>query len=91
MAEGSTEHSEQMDKLPLSRIRTRAEAYQLLAEVAEFLVRSDPHSPVPYLVSRAVAWGRMPLQELLAELVRNSGELTEIYKLLDLQPSQNQK
>ena len=90
-AVGSTEHPEQMDKLPLSRIRTRAEAYQLLAEVAEFLVRSEPHSPVPYLVSRAVAWGSMPLQELLAELVRNSGELTEIYKLLDLQPLQSHK
>jgi type VI secretion system protein ImpA len=46
---------------------------------------------VPYLVSRAVAWGSMPLQELLAELVRNSGELTEIYKLLDLQPLQSHK
>jgi type VI secretion system protein ImpA len=90
-AEASTDHPEQMDKLPLSPIRTRAEAYQLLAEVAEFLVRSEPHSPVPHLVSRAVAWGSMPLQELLPELVRNSGELTEIYRLLDLQPLQSPK
>lgn len=91
MAEGSMEHPEQMDKLPLSRVRTRAEAYQLLAEAADFLVRTEPHSPVPYLVSRAVAWGNMPLEQLLAELVRNPGELTEIYKLLDLQPLQSQK
>jgi type VI secretion system protein ImpA len=46
---------------------------------------------VPYLVSRAVAWGSMPLQELLGELVRNSGELTEVYRLLDLQPLQTHK
>jgi type VI secretion system protein ImpA len=43
---------------------------------------------VPYLVSRAVTWGSMPLEELLPELVRNTGELTEIYRLLNLQPAQ---
>jgi type VI secretion system protein ImpA len=91
MAEGSMAHPEQMDNLLLSRVRTRAEAYQLLAEIADFLVRTEPHSPVPYLVSRAVAWGSMPLQELLGELVRNSGELTEVYRLLDLQPLQTHK
>jgi type VI secretion system ImpA family protein len=91
MAESSMDHPEQINRFPLSRIRTRAEAYQVLAEVADFLVRSEPHSPVPYLISRAVAWGSMPLQELLADLVRNAGELTEIYKLLDLQPLQSHK
>ena len=91
MTERAMEHPEQMDKLPLSRVRTRAEAYQLLTEIADFLVHTEPHSPVPYLVSRAVVWGSMPLQELLADLVRNSGELTEIYRLLDLQPLQSQK
>jgi type VI secretion system protein ImpA len=91
MAEGPMEHPGQMDKLSLSRVRSRAEAYQLLAEIAEFLVRTEPHSPVPYLVSRAVAWGSMPLEELLSELVRNSGELTEIYRLLNLQPLQSHK
>jgi type VI secretion system protein ImpA len=77
-----------MDKLPLSRIHSRAEAYQLLAEVADFLARNEPHSPVPYLVSRAVTWGSMPLEALLPELVRNAGELAEIYRLLNLQPVQ---
>jgi type VI secretion system protein ImpA len=91
MAESSMDHPEQINGLPLSRIRTRAEAYQVLAEVADFLIRSEPHSPVPYLVSRAVTWGSMPLHELLADLVRNTGELTEIYTLLDLQPSQRPK
>ena len=91
MTESSMDHPEQINGLPLSRIRTRAEAYQVLAGVAEFLIRSEPHSPVPYLVSRAVTWGGMPLHELLADLVRNTNELTEIYKLLDIQPLQSHK
>ena len=67
-----------------SRIRTRAEAYQLLAEAADFLARTEPHSPTPYLVRRAVSWGSMPFDKLLTELVSNSGELIEIARLLNL-------
>ncbi len=75
-------------ELPLlptgGRIRTRAEAYQRLAEAADFLLRTEPHSPVPYLVKRAIGWGSLSLSELLPELIRNSGELSEIVRLLRL-------
>jgi type VI secretion system ImpA family protein len=67
-----------------NRIRTRAEAYQLLAEAADFLSRTEPHSPTPYLIRRAVAWGAMPFDKLLTELVSNRGELVEISRLLNL-------
>ncbi len=71
--------------LPIpSRIRDRADAYYLLAEAADFLARTEPHSPAPYLVRRAIAWGAMSLDELLPELVRDSAELTEIFRLLQI-------
>ena len=63
-------------------IRTRADAYQRLAEAADFLARTEPHSPVPHLVRRAVAWGGLSLQDLLPELVRDNAQLAEIYRLL---------
>lgn len=69
------------------RIRDRADAYYLLAEAADFLARTEPHSPTPYLVRRAIAWGSMTLNELLPELVRNSGELSEIFRLLQIRPN----
>lgn len=62
--------------------RSRDEAYQRLEEAADFLLRTEPHSPVPYLVKRAVAWGGMPLAELLQELMDNEGDLKQIYRLL---------
>jgi type VI secretion system protein ImpA len=65
-------------------IRTRAEAYQRLSEAAEFLLRTEPHSPVPHLVRRAVAWGSMSLDALLPELVRDSNQLAEILRLLQI-------
>jgi type VI secretion system ImpA family protein len=63
-------------------IRSRAEAYMRLEEVAEYLARTEPHSPTPYLIKRAISWGGMRLEDLLPELVRNRGELDEIYDLL---------
>lgn len=65
-------------------IRSRREAYQRLAEAAEYLLRTEPHSPVPYLVKRAVSWGNLSLQELLLELVNDKQDLATIYQLLDI-------
>jgi type VI secretion system protein ImpA len=66
------------------RIRDRAEAYYLLAEAADYLARTEPHSPTPYLVRRAIAWGSMSLEQLLPEMIRNGNELQEIFRLLQI-------
>jgi len=65
-------------------IQSRADAYRLLEEVAEYLHENDPHSPTPYLIRRAVSWGAMHFDELIPELVRDRGELSDILKLLRL-------
>ncbi len=65
-------------------IRSRAEAYRRLAEAADYLLRTEPHSPAPYLVRRAVAWGGMSLGELLQELVQGDSDLRTIYALLGM-------
>lgn len=66
------------------RIQTREQAYQLLHEIADFLIENDPHSPTPYLIRRAASWGDMPFDALLSELVRDRSGLSEIGQLLDL-------
>lgn len=62
--------------------RSREEAFRRLDEVADFLLRTEPHSPVPYLVKRAVAWGAMPLAELLQELLDSESDLKQLNRLL---------
>jgi type VI secretion system protein ImpA len=71
-------------------IRSRAEAYSLLEEIAAFLHQTDPHSPTPYLLFRAISWGDMHFDELLPELVRNNGELSDIIKLLRIEVRKEQ-
>lgn len=65
-------------------IRSRAEAYWRLSEAADYLLRTEPHSPTPYLVKRAVQWGSMSLFELFQQIIRNESEMEEINRLLRL-------
>lgn len=69
---------------PPGKIRSRSEAYRLLTEVADYLERTEPHSPTPHLIRRAVSWGDMTLDQLLMEIVRDDNDLRFIYDLLGL-------
>ena len=53
---------------------SREEAYRQLLLIAEYLARTEPHSPVPYLIRRGVEWGNKPLSELLGELISADAE-----------------
>ncbi|HEU4576828.1 MAG TPA: hypothetical protein VFS67_01140, partial [Polyangiaceae bacterium] len=66
--------------------RERARAYAQLAELADMLLRVDPHSPTPYLIKRAVAWGELSTAQLYQELfVRCEGRLS-IFELMGIHP-----
>lgn len=65
-------------------ITSRVEAYRALATAAEFLMRTEPHSPVPYLVRRAIHWGNLSLVELLDELLQKNADVNTVYALLGM-------
>ncbi len=53
----------------------REQAFAHLREIAEFFRTTEPHSPVSYLLEKAVKWGSMPLHELMSELIPDDGSL----------------
>lgn len=65
-------------------LTSRQAAYRTLDAVADYLQRIEPHSPTPYLIRRAVHWGRLPLPQLLQELLREEGDLNRLFKVLGL-------
>ena len=73
-------------RLATGPIRSRADAYRQLEAIANFLQSIEPHSPTPYLVRRAVSWGRMPLPELMQEVLREEGDLNRLFTVLGLKP-----
>ncbi|HKX31954.1 MAG TPA: type VI secretion system protein TssA [Blastocatellia bacterium] len=88
-ADGEAEPSADGDSglPPMSgSVRTRQEALRRLAEVAEFFRQTEPHSPVSYLLHRAIKWGNMPLENWLEEVVKDSSVLSHLRETLGIKP-----
>lgn len=68
----------------IGAIASRADAYRALSTAAEYLMRTEPHSPVPYLVKRAIHWGNLSLVELLEELLQKNADVNTVYALLGM-------
>lgn len=64
----------------------REEAYQMIKQVADYLARTEPHSPVPYLLQRAYIWGHTPLPELLNELITGDESARRLWRQLGVLP-----
>ncbi len=70
--EDVTDQDSPMSEAPAQKIgpiKNRDEALRVLALVADFYRRSEPHSPMSYACDQLVRWGNMSLVELAAELI----------------------
>lgn len=56
----------------------KAELLRTLSEIAAHFKRIEPHSPVPFLLERAVAWANTPLDQWLAEVISDDAVLNGI-------------
>jgi type VI secretion system protein ImpA len=66
---------------PIVLTKTREQILQSLLEAAEFFRRTEPHSPIPYILERAVNWAKLPLPQLLQELIEDEAALTKLGQL----------
>ena len=64
---------------------TRDRAYQMMAQAADILASIEPHSPVPYLIRRAVQLGRLPFPELIQAFIREQNVLETMFRELGIQ------
>jgi type VI secretion system protein ImpA len=71
---------------PPGAIRTRDDALQSLLKVADFFRRTEPHNPVSYALEQAVRWSRMPLPELLTELIPDESSRFALFKQVGIKP-----
>jgi predicted component of type VI protein secretion system len=66
------------------RFPDREEAFATLDRVADFFRRTEPQSPVSYLLAQAIRWGRLPLPHLLAEVVSDATARADLFRRLGL-------
>lgn len=73
--------------IPQGAVRSRQEALKRLEEVARYFRQTEPHSPVAFLVQRAVKWGNMGLDGWLEDVIKDPAVLEQLRETLGLQPS----
>lgn len=64
--------------------QNRADALRRLQGIADFFLRTEPQSPVAYLVQRAVRWGQMPLGDWLIDVIKDPGVLANLRETLGI-------
>jgi type VI secretion system protein ImpA len=74
---------------PSGNIVGREDAFKTLMKVAEFFRRTEPHSPVSYALEQAVRWGRMPLPDLIKDLVSDDTVRREFFRRTGIKPDSN--
>lgn len=67
---------------PTGAIQNRQDALKRLADVSEYFKKNEPHSPVSYLVQRAVKWGNMPLENWLQDVIKDETVIFQIRQTL---------
>lgn len=65
-------------------IASREDALRRLNDIALFFRKTEPHSPVSYLVQRAVHWGQMPLSRWLEDVIKDTAVLESLRETLGL-------
>lgn len=71
--------------MPSTAIEHRCEALKSLSHIADFFLKTEPHSPLPFLLQRAIRWGNLPLPELLAELISDDTSRNQLSLLTGIQ------
>lgn len=65
-----------------NHIQNREQAMEVLAEIAKYFAKNEPHSPVSYMLEKTIVWSKLPLHEWLAQVVKDDQPLASIQELL---------
>lgn len=62
-------------------ILSRNDALQIVLSVANYFKKTEPHSPLPYILEHAVFLGNLSFPELLTEIVQSEEVKNHIFRL----------
>lgn len=65
-------------------IQGRQDALKRLADVADWFKKNEPHSPISYIVGRAVKWGNMPFDAWLQDVIKDESVIYSLRQTLGL-------
>ena len=68
-------------------VQNRKDALKRLSDLAVFFNKTEPHSPISYLIQRAVTWGEMSLERLLMDVIKDDSVMSELRQTLGFNTS----
>lgn len=93
--EESTEQEESRDAdqdkaITVDGIKRREQAVNTLRQVADYFRKTEPHSPISYLLEQSIRWSDLSLPELLQQLIPEEGAREQYFKLTGIDAGSNQ-
>jgi type VI secretion system protein ImpA len=83
---GVVNNSQSFELLSKNSEVTREQVFEELANIAKYFRSTEPHSPVSYLIEKAIRWGHLSLPELLNELISDQADTKKrIFTIAGLQ------
>ena len=70
--EQATSSAASQNSAVTNALNSRDDAFKQLNTIAEYFKKTEPHSPISYMLTKTVKWGNMPLEELMKELIPDS-------------------
>jgi type VI secretion system protein ImpA len=67
----------------------RRQALKLLAQIQDYFATNEPHSPVTFLLGRAIDWADMPLDQWLTHIIKNEDQLSMLSDMIGIQPKRD--
>lgn len=65
-----------------AHLQNREDAYERIQEAVTFLTKIEPHSPVPYLIQRAISWRNKSFMDLMGEMNQGGTNISDLARLL---------
>jgi type VI secretion system protein ImpA len=83
-ANGKPSDDVEGERLPL--VRNRDDALNAILQIGDYFRRIEPHSLVPFALEQAVRWARMPLPDLMMELIPEEDSRKALFKQVGIRP-----
>ncbi|KRG34250.1 MULTISPECIES: type VI secretion system protein TssA [unclassified Psychrobacter] len=67
----------------------RQQALKLLGQIQDYFSTNEPHSPVTFLLGRAIDWADMPLDQWLTHIIKNEDQLAILSDMIGIKPKRD--
>ena len=68
-------------KIKKENFNSREDALNAISQASSYFRSTEPHSPLPYLLEKALTWGKLDFPALLRELIHDESMRNQIYRL----------